>query len=238
MSIRVLAVTTSTHRGGVAVVEEGRVLGEATYADLKGHAEQLFAALGRALAGDDADAAAVRSARAQVTALACDLGPGSFTGVRVGAASLKGIALAAGLPLVGVGSLEVMARAAFRLGLVPQGEVVLATLDAKKGEIFAAAYDDQGAEVLAPRHLPRGEAGARIAEVGAPCRVVGEVAADLADLAPRLLRHPSTDLPDAAEVGRFGAERIAASAPAALDPAALEPCYVRAPDAKPMAREL
>lgn len=233
-----LAVTTSTHRGGVALLEADRIVGSATYVDPKGHAEQLFGAIERALAGEAATPSALSEARAGLRALACDIGPGSFTGVRVGVASLKGLAVSMGLPLVGVGSLEVMAHAAFRLGLVPPGSVVLATLDAKKGEIFAGAYDQDGLEVLAPTHVARGDAGTLLARLppGSVSRVVGEIAADLPELEPLFVRDPATFLPDAAELARLAARRLASTVNA--DPALLEPSYVRAPDAKPMTPEL
>jgi tRNA threonylcarbamoyladenosine biosynthesis protein TsaB len=234
MRSRVLAVTTSTRLGGAAVVEGGTLLGTASYPDQPGHAEQLFDAIDRALAGEVAGREAVRVARAELTGLACDVGPGSFTGVRVGVASLKGVALATGLPLVGVGSLEAMARAAFRHGLADEGAVVLAVLDAKKGEVFAAAYDARGREVLEARHAPLSEAPRLLEDVPPGAVVVGEVAADVPELAARLVRHPATDLPDAAEIGRIGAERLSAIAPADADAALVEPRYVRAPDAKPM----
>lgn len=233
-----LAVTTSTHRGGVAVLEADRVVGSATYVDPKGHAEQLFGAIERALAGEAATPSSLREARTGLRALACDVGPGSFTGVRVGVASLKGLAVSMGLPLVGVGSLEVMAHAAFRLGLVPSGSVVLATLDAKKGEIFAGAYDQHGVEVLAPTHVARSEAGALLASLppGSVCRVVGEIAAELPELLPLFVHAPETFLPDAAELARLAVRRLASTLGTA--PALLEPSYVRAPDAKPMTVEL
>jgi tRNA threonylcarbamoyladenosine biosynthesis protein TsaB len=238
METRVLAVTTSSPRGGVALVEAGAVLGLAEYTDLAGHAEQLFGALDRALAAVAPAGSADRAARAGLHGLVCDVGPGSFTGVRVGVASLKGIALATGLPLVGVGSLEAMASAAFRRGLVPAGALVLALLDAKKGEVFAAAYDAAGAEALAPRHLLRAEAAALVATLGRPAVVVGAVASELEGLDASIVRDPATDLPHAAEIAVLGAERLARAPAASLDPASLEPLYVRAPDAKPMAGEL
>jgi tRNA A37 threonylcarbamoyladenosine modification protein TsaB len=118
--------------------------------------------------------------------------------------------------------------------------VVLAALDAKKGEVFAAAYDAAGAERLAPRHVARADARSLLDALGpgAPPVVVGEVAAELPELRALLVRHASTDLPDAAEVARLGALRLARSPAGAADAADVEPVYVRAPDAKPMAHEL
>src|SRR4051812_25416291 len=107
--MKVLALSTSTPRGSVAVVDDGAVLASVAYVDLKSHAERIFGSIDLALAKAGLE-------RSTIAAVACDLGPGSFTGVRVGVASAKGIALALGVPVFGVSSLEVMAAAAFTEG--------------------------------------------------------------------------------------------------------------------------
>src|SRR5262245_57876164 len=104
--MRVLALSTSTARGSVALVEDDRVLGADSYQDLEGHAERIFGALERTFGMASVSPSAP-------VGFACDIGPGSFTGVRVGVASVKGIALARSAPLVGVVSLQAMAAAAF-----------------------------------------------------------------------------------------------------------------------------
>lgn len=219
----ILAISTSTQRGSVAVLEDDRVLGETIYEDTAGHAERLFRAIDRALATAGVEKTSLR-------AIAADVGPGSFTGVRIAVASAKGIALTLGLPLIGVGSLDAMAAAAFGEGLAKPGDHVLAGLDAKKSEIFFATFDDRGRATIAPRHASFdgfAEASDGVAVV------VGEIAANIATLASSLRRHPSTDLPDAAWIGRLAAAELARGGD--FDPALVEPRYVRAPDAKPMA---
>src|SRR5690606_17703941 len=101
----VLGITTASPRGGACVLDGSRVAGRAGYEDEMRHAEQLFATIDEALA-------AAGLGRGALEAIACDVGPGSFTGVRVGLASAKGIALALGVPLLPVLSLEAMAGAA------------------------------------------------------------------------------------------------------------------------------
>ncbi len=88
------------------------------------------------------------------------MGPGSFTGVRVGVASAKGIAFALGVPVVGVVSLEAMAAAAFAAGEAGAGDVVLAAIDAKKGEVYVAAYGAGGEALVAPCARGLGGGGA------------------------------------------------------------------------------
>jgi tRNA threonylcarbamoyladenosine biosynthesis protein TsaB len=225
--VKLLALSTSTPRGSAAIVRDGEPVAEVAYVDLQGHAERLFEAI---------DAVLLRAgeARTSIDALACDVGPGSFTGVRVGVASAKGIALALGAPLIGVVSLEAMARAAFAEGAAGPTDVVIAAIDAKKGEAFVAAWDASGAELLAPCTRPLGPTALLLPGVP-PGRlvVVGEIAAGL-DLPPgaRFLRGPALDLPDAAWIGRLAAPRLLSGAGA--DAAEIEPLYVRAPDAIPM----
>jgi tRNA threonylcarbamoyladenosine biosynthesis protein TsaB len=229
--MKILALSTSTPRGSAAIFDEGAALAAVAYADLKGHAERIFAAI-------DAALAEAGVARAELSALACDVGPGSFTGARVGVASVKGIALALGVPVVGVLSLEAMAAAAFGERAAGEGDVVLAAIDAKKNEVFLAAYAFD-AEALRPILSPCccADLSSALPLLGQPRRVVvvGEIAASV-DLraAPRveLARGPALDLPCAVWVARLAAARLAAGA--GVDPAVLEPFYVRAPDAKPL----
>lgn len=232
--MKLLALSTSTPRGSAALLDGERVLATATYEDLRGHAERIFAAIDEVLAAAGLE-------RAAIDALGCDIGPGSFTGVRVAVASGKGIALALGVPAVGVGSLEAMAAAAFA-GTAAPGDRVIPVIDARKGEIFLAAYDAPGAPPhLAPRHLPRAEASAVLASLAGPGRliVVGEVAEELPELRLHRARGPGLDFPDATSIGRVAVARLAgtsaagSTAAALADPALLEPLYVRAPDAKP-----
>jgi tRNA threonylcarbamoyladenosine biosynthesis protein TsaB len=227
--MRLLAISTSTPRGSAAVLDASGVLGICTYADLEGHAERIFLAVEQALAS-------AGLSRDALTAFACDVGPGSFTGVRVGVAAAKGMALGRGAPLVGAGSLEAMAFAAFASGAAGPDDLVVSALDAKKNELFLAGYDAALAPVLAPCHVPIGEAASVVlgvaAKPGGALRVVGEVAASVAGLGPLLLRGAAFDLPDAAAIGRVALGRIGLGAG---DPELVEPVYVRPPDAKPMA---
>jgi tRNA threonylcarbamoyladenosine biosynthesis protein TsaB len=227
--VKVLAISTSTPRGSAAIVRADGTAAEVTYVDLQGHAERLFEAIDSALAR-------AGQSRATLDAVACDVGPGSFTGVRVGVASGKGIALALGLPLAGAGSLQAMAAAAFASGAAGPGDVVLAAIDAKKGEVFLAAYRASGDVVLAPCTRPCAADAFTLSGLpeGAGLVAVGEIAAGLT--LPAGVRHArgaALDLPDAAWIGRLALASLAAGPPA--DPESIEPLYVRAPDAMPMA---
>jgi tRNA threonylcarbamoyladenosine biosynthesis protein TsaB len=124
----VLGIESSTTQGGVAIVGEDRVLYEAVLNVEVTHSERLLPAVDRALG----------EARISLEALggiAVSIGPGSFTGLRIGLSTAKGLAYATGLPLVGVPTLEAMAWTlpAARWQICP-------VLDARKQEVYAALF--------------------------------------------------------------------------------------------------
>jgi len=147
--------------------------------------------------------------------LAVGIGPGTFTGLRVGIALASGMALGLGRPLVGVGSLASMARAAER------PEAVAAVLDARRSEWFVAVFDAQGVEIVAPRALPTASAQQTLRDlVGRPFVVVGEPARGW----PHYVGAERSDLPHAVGAGLLAQELDPATAPAT-------PIYVRGPGA-------
>jgi tRNA threonylcarbamoyladenosine biosynthesis protein TsaB len=176
-------------------------------------------------------------APAALDAFAVSVGPGSFTGLRVGVATVKGLAFGGAARVAAVPTLAaVAARAA---AAAPAG-VVVATLDARRGELYAAAYP--GGDPLAPPHwgptvLAPDALAARIAAARGPVLVagagVGAVEAALADWGARAdvrWLAGAEALPDAAWVGRLGARLLADGA--GVPPAALAPVYVRRAEAE------
>ncbi len=217
-----LGLTTSSPRGGVALVADGEVRINLRYFEPRGHGERLFTSLEEAFreAG---------ISRREVGLIACDVGPGSFTGLRVALSAAKGIALALSLPLVGVGSLEAMGAAAFELR--PEAKRVVAFVDAHKGEVFALTMDRGVPVVEAPLALSPEAACAHAERASlAGALVIGEVLEQFA--AGLGFRHPSTDLPDAGVLARVASSRLAVATPESLALGAL-PIYGREPDAKP-----
>jgi tRNA threonylcarbamoyladenosine biosynthesis protein TsaB len=215
--MRVLGIDTSTRRASVALWENGTVIARTTAEQPMQHAERMISLV-------DAAIGMAGWPKSSLDLVACGVGPGSFTGVRVGIATAKGIAFGLSRPLVGVGSLEAMARA-----LRSDAEVIVPLVDAKKGEVFLAAYDAAGAGLLDPMHLASARVAATLAKFAAKRAVVlGEIAACIDTGTIKAHRDPSTDLPDAAAVAMVGAERMATLGPCNLH--ALEPAYVRPPD--------
>jgi tRNA threonylcarbamoyladenosine biosynthesis protein TsaB len=211
--VRVLAIETSSRRGSVAIAERGICIAVRSHAELKAHAERMLPFV-EALLGE------AGWPRSSLERIAVGVGPGSFTGVRVGMALGLGIGLGLGIPVVGVPSLAAMA------GAVPATHpgTRWAVLDARRGEVFLAAYAENGSIIAAPFAVPVTGASAAIDRLTpeGPRVVVGEAARELGILG---FASDDSDLPHARAVARIGA---------GVDPAfPLEPIYVRDAGADP-----
>jgi len=161
-------------------------------------------------------------------AIAVTVGPGSFTGVRVGVAAARGLALATGRPLIGVTSLEVMARQAVeRLDDTP-GTLAIA-LDARRSEVYLALFDSAGEMLTKPAALTPEQAAARIPETG-KIIVAGSGAALIVQAAGESGRDIEAVLPDL-QPDASTLVQMALTRPPVEGP--LRPLYLRAPDAKP-----
>jgi tRNA threonylcarbamoyladenosine biosynthesis protein TsaB len=157
--VKVLGIDTATGFASVAVVDGATVLAE-TRSETAGHRADLLVLV-------DAVCTAAAVAPRDLDGIAIGAGPGSFTGLRIGMATAKGIGFAAQRPLWAVSSLAALAHA--ELELDPSG-IVVAVIDARRGEVYAGAYQlDSGAvtligeeRVLPPRELSAfAPAGAR-----------------------------------------------------------------------------
>ena len=126
--MKILAVETSTLMGSVAVVEERAILCELTLHVAETHSAQLMPAIDYVLQ-------TVNCKPEEIDAFAVALGPGSFTGLRIGLSTMKGLAVAASKPLVGVPTLEAMAWAFPYCPLI-----ICPMLDARMKEVYAARF--------------------------------------------------------------------------------------------------
>jgi tRNA threonylcarbamoyladenosine biosynthesis protein TsaB len=201
----VLAIDTCLFACSVAVVDGERVLARRIEPMSRGHQERLAPVVQEAMLeaslGFD-----------QLDRIGVTVGPGSFTGLRVGLAFAKGLAAALGIPAVGIGSLEALAA--------PERGDVVAVLDAKRGQVYLQAFSG-GVAVSAPDALPIETAAARVAEF-APDTLIGTGAVLLANVRPAT-RVIETDVTDPVAVARLAAARA---------PVPPRPLYLRAPDAK------
>jgi len=129
--VNIVAIETATETVGVAVRTTEGVEAEFVLTGRRRHVESLTPALEHLLQQVGLQAA-------DLGAVAVDLGPGLFTGLRVGVAAAKGLAQALGIGVVGLSSLDILLRAGFERGL--EGRL-LAAVDARRGEIFATLAD-------------------------------------------------------------------------------------------------
>jgi tRNA threonylcarbamoyladenosine biosynthesis protein TsaB len=206
----VLGLDTAVGACSAAVLADGRPLAVLSEPMLRGHQERLAPMVREAM--ELAGLAFDRLDRVGVT-----VGPGSFTGLRVGLAFAKGLGLALGIPCVGVGTLEALAASE------PGADLTLSVIDARRGQVYLQAFS-QGRALMAPDILPLDMAAARLAELrpGGSIDIVGSGAPLMEGLAPgaRILARAA---PDPVALARLAQSRPATPA---------RPLYLRAPDAK------
>lgn len=162
----------------------------------------------------------------RIDLLAVGVGPGSFTGLRIGVATARALAHARGLPLAGVGSLASLAA-----GIEAGSKARLAVLDARRGEVFAALYGSAGEELWAPFVAPPEALADRAAALGGAAVAAGDGALRFRDQ----LEAAGVVVPnDGSPVHRLRARHLCrlALAAAAGRPEAIEPVYLRRPDAE------
>jgi tRNA threonylcarbamoyladenosine biosynthesis protein TsaB len=217
-----VALETSTRRGSVAVAAAGEV-SEAELAAPGSHATDLLPALDRLFGERGLEKSAI-------TDVYVGLGPGSYTGLRIGVATALGLARAAGARVSGVASVEALAFGALR-----PGEEGTFLLDARAGELYFAVYAREAAGVRAlvePCTLPPAELGARLPRRGV-LFVDAALRETLALPAGADLRLDSGTVPRARWVLDLGARRREERGPGRAP--AGEPLYLR-PFVPPAAR--
>lgn len=216
-----LAIDTSTRQSAVALHADGVVLGELAWVSEQNHTRELLPAIETLLRH-------VRVTLDDVRGLAVALGPGGFTALRVGLSVAKGLAFARGLPLVGVGTLEV---AAYPFGAA--GLPVWAMVDAGRGEIAVACFRLRGGawQREEPEHLTTLDA--LCARVEEPSLFCGEMTSAVeAVLCERLgkmalIPPPAARRRSAGVLAELGAARLARGERDNVD--ALQPLYLRRP---------
>jgi tRNA threonylcarbamoyladenosine biosynthesis protein TsaB len=218
--MRVLALDTALDACAAAVLDTERrdLVASETLPMTRGHAEALMPLIARVM-----DAA--RLEFAQIDRVAVTVGPGSFTGVRVGIAAARGIALAAGKPAIGLTTL-----AAFTAPHVAAGfaGTVIPVIDARHGHVYMQVFGPGGRATIPPRLAALAEA-VEAARSRAPALIAGSAAELVAaewpagDPPPQIV---TAGAPDIGWVARLGAA-------AEPDRALPKPLYLRPPDARP-----
>ena len=215
----VLALDTTTRAGSAAVVRDGRVVHEISGNAALSHGERLPLDLMHLL-----DAADVAIGSVDLFAVAS--GPGSFTGLRVGIATIQGLAMASGARVVPVSVLEALAHAA-------GGRVTAAWMDAQRGQVFGALYGLAGEALAEPTSLAPAETLASWRDLAdlASATFIGDGAVRYEAVLRAALGPSAVILPSPLLAGIIGQMADAAPSRAVL-PHAVVPVYVRRPDAE------
>jgi tRNA threonylcarbamoyladenosine biosynthesis protein TsaB len=217
--MRVLAIDTALDACAAAVLDTERrdLVASETQAMTRGHAEALMPLVARVM-----DAA--RLEFADLDRIAVTVGPGSFTGVRVGIAAARGIALAAGKPAIGLTTL-----AAFTAPHVAAGfaGTVVPVIDARHGQVYMQVFGPGGRATIPPRLAPVRDA-VEAARTG-PALITGSAAGLVAREWPADVPPPKVVAASAPDIGWVA--RLGAAAQADRGPP--KPLYLRPPDARP-----
>lgn len=219
-NMRVLAIDTALEACAAAVfdTDQGGVLAQESAPMVRGHAEALMPLLGRVMS-------AAHTEFLEIDRIAVTVGPGSYTGLRVGVSAARGIALATGKPAVGLTTLAAFAAP----HIAADDETsLLAVIDARNQQVYMQLFGPGGRTLIAPRLATVHDAVR--AAISAPVRVVGS-GADLIAAAwsandPPPLLVDATRAPAIVWVAHLGAAVAHGGAPP-------KPLYLRAPDAQP-----
>ena len=218
--MRILAIDTSCGAASVAVVESGTAepLAVMSRPMARGHADALAPMVEEVMRGLD-------GGFASLTRIAVATGPGSFTGIRVGLAMARAMAVALAIPVVGVSTLSAFAAP---LLSAPRSGIIAAAIDARHGSVYFQLFEPSGRPLGPPRcDTPR----ECVRAIGAgPAWLAGDAAALIASDAHRAgLPYDigaASDAPDIVALAWMGL---------AVDPATnpARPIYVKPPDARP-----
>lgn len=221
----ILALDTSSLVSSVALVNPTTLLAELTIQIRKTHSEQLMPHIAQLL-----EFAGIKPN--ELEAIAVSIGPGSFTGLRIGLATAKAIAYAQDKPLVGVPTLDALAYSC----TVP-GVMVMPLLDAQKDNVYYAVYRWQGntLETIEPAAVGNiDETLARLCAASVPVLTMGEAAVQYADKLktyPGLIAAPPhLTIPRAANVGMLAVQML--SQGIQHNVMELEPVYIRRSEAE------
>ncbi len=132
-----LAIETSGFTGGVAIISDHQTRGELIIGSRSTYSRRLLKSI--IFLMEEAECT-----WDDITEVAVSLGPGSFTGLRIGLATAKGLCLSTGATLFGVPTLDVMAQN----GLLSPAPVICPVMDARRGQLYAALFRNKGKGIL------------------------------------------------------------------------------------------
>ncbi|MDP6978312.1 MAG: tRNA (adenosine(37)-N6)-threonylcarbamoyltransferase complex dimerization subunit type 1 TsaB [Myxococcota bacterium] len=224
---RVLALCSASRIASAALLEGDKIIVEHTAPTSRQQAESLLPLVDRVLVDSE-------TSIESLAGIGVSLGPGSFTSLRIGVATVKGLVFGLDTPVVGVSTLQALALASGA-----GNEPVVAALDAQRAEVYAAAFDTSqpsvpALEAVLPQLVYTADELAN--QLQGPLRLVGEGAAIVGDRLRERLGSKAIQLEpepaeaSAAQIGRLAAMRLAAGEGGSA--ADLAPHYVRRAEAE------
>ncbi|MDD8020490.1 MAG: tRNA (adenosine(37)-N6)-threonylcarbamoyltransferase complex dimerization subunit type 1 TsaB [Acidobacteriota bacterium] len=216
----VLSLDTTTSYGSVALVSEKKLIAEINYLSPSTHSRQVFEALELVLkiSGKSLN---------ELDGLAIASGPGSFTGIRIGLSLAKALALASGLPVAAVSSLQALAMKL----ILPGVRMISPLIDARKGQVFACVYQVENSRLkeILPAGVYEPEQFLAMIPGGQPVYFIGTGADAYLPLIKNKLGQQAVmeerSYYLAAEIGRLGESIL--SQGKGLKPGQIEPVYYR-----------
>jgi tRNA threonylcarbamoyladenosine biosynthesis protein TsaB len=225
----ILGIDTATADAAVAVTRGGELI----YEETKGPGSEERPQHSRILLGEVDRAVGAAGGWEAIDRIAVGLGPGSYTGLRIGIATARGLAQGKQLPLAGVSSLAALARG-IALSRQGRGRDALPVIDAKRNQLFAALHDPDGGLIWGPLVARPEELAGRLGEtesLKSPPLAAGDGALRFAT---ELEAAGAEVAPPDEEIHRIKARHICALGETVTEasPDRIEPIYLRAPDAK------
>jgi tRNA threonylcarbamoyladenosine biosynthesis protein TsaB len=222
----VLAVDGATAEAVVGVTADGEVIRDASIGPGPDgrpiHSKVLLPEIERSV-----DAA---GGWEHIDRIAVGIGPGSFTGLRIGISTARALAQARNIPIASVGSLAALARG---ISSPPggRGRLALPVIDARRGEAFAALFDQDGVELWSPFVTPPAELAERVRALDQPPLAAGDGALRFA---AELEAAGATVAPPDDPIHRIAVRYVCAIGEGAVEapPDQIQPLYLRPPDAK------
>ncbi|MGD8834166.1 MAG: tRNA (adenosine(37)-N6)-threonylcarbamoyltransferase complex dimerization subunit type 1 TsaB [Desulfobacteraceae bacterium] len=180
MSTCILAVDTATEICGVALAVDDQIKTELTLSQGVTHTQSIMAAIESVLVMNRMDVGAI-------DVYAVTRGPGSFTGLRIGVSTVKGLALATAKPMLGISSLEVLANQA-----PAASDLICPIMDARRNEVYWALYKRTGADKISVALAEQvGPVSALVESVENACYFIGNGVTQYRDTINHLIKAPA-----------------------------------------------
>lgn len=216
--MKVLGIDSALGACSVAVWDES-ILSNQHRVMTRGHVESLVPMVQEVVLTSGLDFA-------QLDLIAVSVGPGSFTGLRAGLATARGLGLALKIPVHGVTTLEAVAAAAVRLQLVELGASILVALETKRKDIFLQLFNSYGNPENEPSAQLPAAAISLLSQQTTLCgNAAGKILAELPELkSKRITRLTNVERPDAGDIAKIASSRTS-------KPVLAEPLYIHLPAA-------